>query len=869
MSTSIFNMSKSSSSRSSEAESTDSSLKMLKRYGSTLFRRVIRLILPTLVVALLQQQLCIQGLTDISEVAESKVLQSGILGRPLWCQVRTVPDFIQFAFAIFLNPDRKVILDRGSAIWCMYDFFWGSFYSYCVSVTTMHMTKGWRRWMVYLLLALGTWFASSSNFIFTLGVVLGDLAATGAFKRFQSKNVLVISTQLVLVAFALLLIIRQDFFKGLNDWVPSVTLNPRTYEIGYSLTWPEVSKSTYWLTTYSILLWVELSPTAQYFLGSWPLTFFGKISFPFFLLQMIVIYTVMPRVVLSLSDNGVSFWSVITLSFIVSCIVLTVISYLFLKVIEEPITNLSVWLWKYVTYDTHFSAKSTFSTFTAFISRNLHRWNLVRILKKFWRTAIAIYNWRNITIRKDDTYPQIPTKFEQPLLSSTEWTTNISADPKARRTRWLLNLNSYLWIVHLIGIPALTLAWLFLNPFKYSVSEILTISSMWRILWCLSLPYCFISYMGFSYPRIAWSETWLQKNKKVERPSIRNFYIVNVTRGSNEEAVRRSYKALKPLENLHTSIRVIVLTDEPYAYPDLQNVVCPQNHIGPNGVARHKARALDYFRTSMKVDKYDWILHMDEESTIDAESLRRCFDFVRYETHHIGQGLILYNAHGYWKNWFFAVADAIRVGDDLARFNLQYTFFQRPVFGIHGSFLLINGQVEQEVTWDFGSLAEDFEFSQAAWAKGFTCGAVHGIVREQSPVAVLDFLKQRKRWYIGIRQIQGVYSLPAIAVKLWTVGVFCLAATVINIPFSFYVDTALSPVWIVAISSFCFANFYWLYLWGLLFQELDYGTKWYMMILHMVAGVVIQPLASFLEGCAVIWGINTDHDYNNFEVIKK
>jgi hypothetical protein len=67
------------------------------------------------------------------------------------------------------------------------------------------------------------------------------------------------------------------------------------------------------------------------------------------------------------------------------------------------------------------------------------------------------------------------------------------------------------------------------------------------------------------------------------------------------------------------------------------------------------------------------------------------------------------------------VADAIRVGDDLSRFQLQYTYFHRPIFGAHGSFLLMNGDVENAVTWDLGSLTEDYEFATLAWQKGRVC----------------------------------------------------------------------------------------------------------------------------------------------------
>jgi hypothetical protein len=152
-------------------------------------------------------------------------------------------------------------------------------------------------------------------------------------------------------------------------------------------------------------------------------------------------------------------------------------------------------------------------------------------------------------------------------------------------------------------------------------------------------------------------------------------------------------------------------------------------------------------------------VYRDEESVTDGESLRHCMEFIRYTPHHFGQGIILYNGEGFWDNWYFTVADGIRVGDDLARFHFQNSVVHRPVFGVHGSFLMVNGEMEAECTWDFGSLAEDFEFSQDAWRRGFTSGRIHGIVREQSPVNLRDFLKQRRRWFLGIVAIVSLIFL--------------------------------------------------------------------------------------------------------------
>lgn len=164
-------------------------------------------------------------------------------------------------------------------------------------------------------------------------------------------------------------------------------------------------------------------------------------------------------------------------------------------------------------------------------------------------------------------------------------------------------------------------------------------------------------------------------------------------------------------------------------------------------------------------------------------------------------------------------------------------------------------------------MAEDFEFSQDAWRRGFTCGRVHGIVREQSPTTVRDFLKQRRRWYMGIRDIKGMYGLPHLAINLWTIGVFTLAVTIVNIPFLLF-DKSLTPLWIAIMANFCFATFETIYIWGLLFQELDYGQPWYKIIMHLVCAIPIQPFGSILEGLSAIWAMSSE-DFGKFEVIVK
>jgi hypothetical protein len=232
--------------------------------------------------------------------------------------------------------------------------------------------------------------------------------------------------------------------------------------------------------------------------------------------------------------------------------------------------------------------------------------------------------------------------------------------------------------------------------------------------------------------------------RELKQREVDNLYICIVTRGCNKEAVYRSYNAMRHLEEIHPSVHVHVLTDEPYYYPDINCWSCPKAFT--TGKAMYKARALEWYRRQLKLTENDWILHLDEESVIDAYGIRRCLEFIWYTSFEFGQGVIFYNQYRYWKNWLWTCADAIRVGDDLSRFQLQYSYFHRPIFGAHGSFLLTNGVVENSVTWDLASLTEDFEFAVNAWGKGYRCGQVPAIVREQSPQTFMDFMKQRRRF---------------------------------------------------------------------------------------------------------------------------
>ena len=325
----------------------------------------------------------------------------------------------------------------------------------------------------------------------------------------------------------------------------------------------------------------------------------------------------------------------------------------------------------------------------------------------------------------------------------------------------------------------------------------------------------------------------------------------------------RAWNAHRHLEALDGCIRVHVLTDEPHFFDNINCFTCPKSFTTAH--SKYKARALEWYRQTMRYSKYDWILHLDEESVIDDESVLKVLDFIRYEKDYTwGQGVILYNQYRYWSNWFFTVGDAIRVGDDLARFHLQYTYLHRPVFGAHGSFLLTNGQVENEITWDLGSLTEDYQFAMKAWERGYKCGKVPGLVREQSPMDFMGFMKQRRRWYVGIRRLPQM--LPKIWSMFWTLGTLSLYGTVISVIMGFVMPMG-TPRWFGLLKDFSFVTFVYLYILGIFIQDLDKKKNPLLILIHIPLTFCLQFFAVVMEALAVMYGIVSPP--SDFDVIKK
>jgi egghead protein (zeste-white 4 protein) len=305
-----------------------------------------------------------------------------------------------------------------------------------------------------------------------------------------------------------------------------------------------------------------------------------------------------------------------------------------------------------------------------------------------------------------------------------------------------------------------------------------------------------------------------------------------VTRGDNQDVLRDSIVAI------HTAFayypgwtgpyRIEVVTERPVDLADTTGAVAV--YVVPRDFrtaqqSRFKARALSYLQAQVRAQPGDWFIYLDEESAVDTSLVAGLYRFVwraqsdawrkgQPSPRLIGQGAILYQ-NG---TWFFRGADALRTADDLGRFRLQYALGM-PVFGVHGSFIVVSGEDDANLSFDVGernSLTEDAAWALRAWARGYRFGWVEGYLREQPPQRMGDFVRQRARWLSGIRLVLRDEQTPLRYRAC--LGVFTLLWQLSFLPFLVTVAALLvhiaPPVWMRLPADFAWATFVLAYVQG-------------------------------------------------------
>ncbi|KAF9889665.1 hypothetical protein FE257_007173 [Aspergillus nanangensis] len=350
----------------------------------------------------------------------------------------------------------------------------------------------------------------------------------------------------------------------------------------------------------------------------------------------------------------------------------------------------------------------------------------------------------------------------------------------------------------------------------------------------------------------------MQPSKHTKGPKTRRLGTLRVclvTKGTNVQTAINSARCWDALsQRHHPSVRFHVLVDNENGalfrdkLPSYIIVDQVPKYV-PSKRAMYKARALEHFRQKYKPSKEDWVLHLDEESEIDEFALDTSIDFIERGTAHIGNGTIYYTSVNYWTNAFLSAAEVVRLAENYGRFQLPFKALGRPFLGwIHGSWLLINGDVENTIGWDTDNMCEDYWFGYHAAQHGFKFEWVHALFREQPPVSLMDFWRQRRRWYTGI------WSMNRITVRLALIaaGLSGLAALMFPI-IGILGIRILAPSW----------YWYWMLLndattihilavAGIL-QDLSVAEVSVInVVYHAVLSIILSPFAHVLQAIALV-----------------
>lgn len=352
-----------------------------------------------------------------------------------------------------------------------------------------------------------------------------------------------------------------------------------------------------------------------------------------------------------------------------------------------------------------------------------------------------------------------------------------------------------------------------------------------------------------------------------------------VSRGTNRDALVSTVNRVRA-EMAQTPLFpyvVEVVTDTPPLLPTSDDLICltvPTNYETPNR-SKFKARALHYALVYSPLPTNAWLVHLDEETQPTSSGIKGICDMIAEEERsgqlRIGQGALLY--HRSWKEYpFLTLADSMRTGDDFARFYLQHRI-GLTLFGLHGSYIVCRNDVEQSVGFDFGpvgSITEDAFWALCCMQNGKRSRWVDGYLEEQSTQSVMDFVKQRRRWYHGLilvslyAPVRLEYRLSLlIFTVLWTFAPMGMIYTVLNL----FLGCSTNEV-IRALANFSLSVYATLYLLGVEANLKEHGIKGIIeRIIWYALQIVLLPLFSLIESSAVFYALLKPE--TGFHVVQK
>jgi len=354
-----------------------------------------------------------------------------------------------------------------------------------------------------------------------------------------------------------------------------------------------------------------------------------------------------------------------------------------------------------------------------------------------------------------------------------------------------------------------------------------------------------------------------------------------VSRGINTEALTATIRRCRAESRANPLFRYVieVVTDTshdglPEPAPDLIYIRVPTSYRTP-GATRNKARALQYALQQSRLPDDAWVVHLDEETRPTASGIRGIARMIDEEEKtgrlRIGQGTIVY--HRDWKaHPFFTLSDCVRTGSDLGRLYLSMRIGV-PLFGLHGSYIVVRNDVEKRVGFDvgpIGSITEDAFWGCQQMQAGHRCRWVDGYLEEQCTQSVPDFMKQRRRWFNGLVKV-AVFApvklrwrlVIGISMAAWALAPLAWAYTLAHFALGGYIDP-----WVRAVANGSFAVYITTTIIGLKVNLAEHGvTSRFRRTGWCLGWLMLMPVFSLMESASVAYAMV--RPTNSFHVVKK
>lgn len=292
--------------------------------------------------------------------------------------------------------------------------------------------------------------------------------------------------------------------------------------------------------------------------------------------------------------------------------------------------------------------------------------------------------------------------------------------------------------------------------------------------------------IGIRYAYYYWcwlvSRHWFGKPRHrisfagIDADSIPFLKFQVTTKGGALPVVERSLRVLESVCDNHPWLRakvcaeVITEREDEVAHLrrafrgsslELIAIALPADYETPNG-SRLKARALHHM-VELRRNGFNaragrvFIVHFDEETVMAEPHVMMLLDYLCRDPRPISQGPILYPLEWEQAPW---VCRAIESTRPFGCSECARVMQNPPPPHLHGSNLVVDEAVENQVGWDFGTLdgqpfvAEDLLFGLRAYALlGRDIFGWHGATAlEQPPLSLFWAVQQRLRWVLGALQ---------------------------------------------------------------------------------------------------------------------